>query len=184
MDFTRLNEGEKIAGVSGILLFGVMVIFNWFGVEASGRVGGFALSFSGESRNAFGSYGFIDIVLLITCIAAVGLALLAASKGDIALPVAASAIVAGLGILSVVLIVISIISPPSFLDVSGGGIDFDYTRKVGVWLGLIASAAVTVGGYLAMQAHATSVGAQAEHWRGEVPGERPDAGPPPPPSSP
>ena len=66
------------------------------------------------SRNAWGSYGFIDIVLFITVAAAIGLALISASQTEVGLPVAASAIVAGLGILSVVLIIISIISPPDF----------------------------------------------------------------------
>ena len=179
MDFTRLNQGEKIAGVSGILLFLIMIIFDWFGVKFTGGVAGFTGSVSGESRNAFGSYGFIDIVLLITCLASVGLTLAAASQGELTFRVAASGIVAGLGILSIVLIIISIISPPSFLGVSGSGID--YTRKVGVWLGLIASAAVAVGGYLAMQAHWTSVGAQAETFRGEGPEEGPSADPPQPP---
>ena len=33
MDFTRLSQGEKIAGVSGILLILFMFIFDWFGLK-------------------------------------------------------------------------------------------------------------------------------------------------------
>ena len=177
MDFTRLNQGEKVAGVSGILLILIMFIFKWFGLKFSGGAGAFAVSVEG-SRNAWGSYGFIDIVLFITALAAIGLALLAASEGDVGLPVAASAIVAGLGLLSVVLVIISIISPPDFgVDVSGVGID--HTRKLGVWLGLIASAAVALGGYLAMQEEGTSFGDEAGRFGGGDVG----AGSPPPPSS-
>jgi hypothetical protein len=182
MDFTRLNQGEKVAGVSGILLILIMFIFKWFGLKFTGGAGAFAVSVEG-SRNAWGSYGFIDIVLFITALAAIGLALLAASEGDVGLPVAASAIVAGLGILSVVLIIISIISPPDFgADLSGTGID--HTRKIGVWLGLISAAAVAVGGYMAMQEEGTSFGDEAGRF-----GDSSDAGtgappPPPPPSSP
>jgi hypothetical protein len=179
MDFTRLTQGEKIAAVSGVALFLIMIIFEWFGVEASGAFGGISASVDLDSRKAFGAYGFIDIVLLITVAAAIGLALISASQTEVGLPVAASAIVAGLGILSVVLIVISIISPPEFLDVSGDGID--YTLKPGVWLGLIAAIGVAYGGWRAMQEEGTSFG---EGDRFGSPDEGPGAAPPPPPPAP
>jgi hypothetical protein len=179
LDFTRLSQGEKVAGVSGILLILIMFIFKWFGLEVSGSTGGFAFS-AGGSENAWGSYGFIDIVLFITVAAAIGLALISASQTDVGLPVAAGAIVAGLGVLSVVLIVISIISPPDFgVELEGTGID--QTRKIGVWLGLIAAIGVAYGGWRAMQEEGTSFGDQVDRSSG------PDAGagtpPPPPPSS-
>jgi hypothetical protein len=178
LELTRLNQGEKVAGISGVALFLIMIIFKWFGLKASAGIPG-GPSFSAEiTRNAFGSYGFIDIVLFVTVIAAVGLALIKASDTDVSLPVAASAIVAGLGIISVVLIIISIISPPDFGGVSGSGID--NTRKIGVFLGLIAAAAVAYGGYLAMQEEGTTFGDQADRLR-DRPGGGPGAGPPPPP---
>ena len=65
MDFTRLSQGEKVAGVSGILLILFMFVFKWFGLKVSGGAGAFAVSVEG-SQNAWGSYGFIDIVLFIT----------------------------------------------------------------------------------------------------------------------
>jgi hypothetical protein len=172
MDLTRLTQGEKIAGVSGIALILIMFIFKWFGLEA-GTVFGHAE----VTRNAWGSYGFIDIVLFITVVAAVGLAVIKASEAEAGLPVAAGAIVAGLGILSVVLIIISIISPPDFGagDISG----IDHTRKIGVWLGLIAAIGVAYGGWRTMQEEGTSFGAEADRFRG-APDER-SAGPPPPP---
>ncbi len=179
MDLTRLTQGEKIAGVSGIALILIMFIFKWFGLKAG--VGGFTVE---GSRNAWGSYGFIDIVLFITGVAAVGLAALAASETETGLPVAAGAIVAGLGALSVLLIIISLISPPDFgADLSGTGID--HTRKIGVWLGLIAAIGVAYGGWRAMQEEGTSFGGEADRFRG-APGEGPGAGPPsaPPPPPP
>jgi len=177
MDLNRLTQGEKIAGGSGIALILIMFIFKWFGLKAG--VGGFA--FEG-SRNAWGSYGFIDIVLFITVVAAVGLAALKASDADVGLPVAASAVVAGLGVLSVVLIIISIISPPDFgADLSGTGID--HTRKIGVWLGLIAAIGVAYGGWRAMQEEGTSYGGEADRFRAP-PDQGSSAGPPPPPPPP
>jgi hypothetical protein len=187
MDFTRLNQGEKIAGISGVALILIMFIFKWFGLKAG--IGGFEVE---GSRNAWGSYGFTDVVLFLTALAAIGLALLAASDSDVGLPVAASAIVTGLGVLSVILIIISLISPPDFgANLSGTGID--HTRKIGAWLGLIAAAALTVGGYLAMQEEGTSFGGEADRFRGggtgtggtgtPPPGPGGTGGPPPPPPS-
>jgi len=186
MDFTVLNRGEKIAGVAGILLILIMFIFDWFGLGISGTVQGF--SFPEVTSNAWGSYGFTDIVLFLTALAAIALALTAASEAEVGLPVALSAIVTALGILSLILVVISIVSPPDFgaPDVSG----LDHSRKIGVWLGLIAVAAVTFGGFLAMQEEGTSFAGEADRFRGGGtgtgaggPGAGPPA-PPPPPSSP
>jgi hypothetical protein len=150
MDLTRLNRGEKVAGAAGALLILIMFIFPWFGTGAFD-------SLPEGTRNGWHSYGFTKIVLLITGLAAVGLALVKGSNTEINLPVLASAVVAGLGIISVILIVISVISPPD-LGVHG----FAHTRKIGVWLGLIAASAVTVGGWLAMQEERISFGSQAE----------------------
>ncbi len=36
MDLNRLTQGEKIAGVSAILLF-IFMFFDWYGVSISGR---------------------------------------------------------------------------------------------------------------------------------------------------
>ena len=38
MDVNKLNTGEKIAGVSAVLLF-IFMFFDWFGVEISGESG-------------------------------------------------------------------------------------------------------------------------------------------------
>src|SRR5256885_13689461 len=103
MDLTRLTQGEKIAGVSGIALILIMFIFDWYGVEVGGQ------SVPGSGVNAWEAFSFVDIVLFITGVAAVGLVLIRASETDVGLPVATSAVVAGLGILSVILILYRII---------------------------------------------------------------------------
>ncbi|TMK75069.1 MAG: hypothetical protein E6G49_02210 [Actinobacteria bacterium] len=159
-----------------------MFIFDWFGLKFTGAAGSLGSVSVEGGRNAWGSYGFTDIVLFITALAAIGLALLAASDVEVGLPVALSAIVTALGILSLILVIISIISPPDFgLNVSGTGIDHE--RKIGVWLGFLAVAAVTVGGYLAMQEEGTSLGSEVDRFRGGGTGG-PGAGPSPPSPSP
>jgi hypothetical protein len=184
MDFAVLNRGEKIAGVAGVLLILIMFIFDWFGLKFSGGVGAFGVSAEG-AKNAWGSYGFTDIVLFITGLAAIALAVIAASDSEVGLPVAMSAIVAALGVLSLILVVISVISPPDFgVNVSGSGIDHE--RKIGVWLGLLAVIGVTAGGFLAMQEEGTSFAGEADRFRGGPGGGAggPGAGPPPPPPPP
>ena len=95
MDFSVLNRGEKIAGVAGILLILIMFIFDWFGLKFTAG-GAFGISAEG-GRNAWGSYGITDIILFITALAAIALAVTAASDSEVGLPVAMSAIVAALG---------------------------------------------------------------------------------------
>src|SRR5690242_8620852 len=118
MDVNRLSQGEKIAGASGIALILIMFIFKWFSLSvSSGGLGGVP-GFSAEvSRNAWGSFGFIDIILFITALAAIALAYTSASGQTVSLPIALSAIVAGLGILCVVLVLFRIIDPPNFSGV-------------------------------------------------------------------
>ena len=109
MDFSVLNRGEKIAGVAGILLILIMFIFDWFGLKFTAS-GAFGISAEG-GRNAWGSYGFTDIILFITALAAIALAVTAASDSEVGLPVAMSAIVAALGVLSLVFVIISVDQP-------------------------------------------------------------------------
>lgn len=166
MDVNRLSAGEKIAGISGVALLLIMFIFKWFGLSANlGDFGGLGGSNAEVTRNAWGSFGFIDIVLFVTLGAAIALAAIAASESRLNMPVALSAIVAGLGILSVVLIVISLISPPNFsgIDLPNG---VDKTRKIGAFLGLIAAIGVAYGGYMAMQEEGTSFSDQADRVQG------------------
>jgi hypothetical protein len=159
MDIARLRRGELIAGASGLALF-IIMFFNWFGVEEFGI---------GVSFNAWESFDFIDLVLLLTVIVAVGLAVATAAARTVALPVAASAITAGLGIIATLLVLYRIIDPPEELG-----------REFGVWLGLIASAGVAAGGWLSMQEEGTTFGAAADQARDRF-GGRGGAPPPPPP---
>jgi quinol-cytochrome oxidoreductase complex cytochrome b subunit len=175
MDADRLRTGELIAAVSAVALF-IIMFLPWFGV---GGVAGEALEqaqdlgFAGEvdtSANAWESFDFIDLVLLVTIVVAVGLAAATMAAQTVALPVAASAITAGLGILSTLLIIYRIIDPPGDAD-----------RKFWVFLGLIAAAGIAYGGWRAMQEEGTSFGGEADRVRGR--GEPPPPPPPQPPSS-
>jgi hypothetical protein len=168
MDVSKLTQGEKIAGISGVLLLLIMFIFDWFSVEAAGGVGP---SFGG---NAWDTMELIRWILLLAALAAIALAIVGAQANEPNMPVALSAITAGLGILGVIFVIIRIISPPD----GGLGDLVDVNRSIGVFLGLIAVAGVAYGGWTAMQEEGTSFGDQADRLGGGG-GEAPPPPPPP-----
>jgi hypothetical protein len=165
----NLRTGEKIAGASGVALILIMFIFDWFTADV-----GFGIEFGG---NAWEVFDFIDIILLLAAIAGIALAVIAATQSQVDMPVAASALAAGLGGLATLLVIFRIISPPD----GGAGDLVDVSRSIGVFLGLIAAAGVTYGGWLAMQEEGTSFSGQADNLGGG--GDAPPPPPPPPPPS-
>lgn len=174
MDVSRLRTGEQIAGISGIALLLIMFILDWF----SYGEGPFS-----EGGNAWQTMEIIRFVILLAALAGIALAVLAATQSDLDMPVAMSAIAAGLGILATILILFRIISPPDFglgevADALGG--EFDVGRSIGVFLGLIAAAGVAYGGWRAMQDEGTSFGGQADRLQGRGGAEPPPPAAPPP----
>jgi hypothetical protein len=147
LDISKLNRGEQIAGIAGIVLLLSMWIFDWFSYSGAASVGGISVNVGSIGGDAWQVFGFIDIIIFLAAISGIGLALVAASSTEVNAPVALSAITAGLGILATILILFRIISPPD----QGFGDAVDVGRSFGVWLGLVASAAVAYGGWAAMQ---------------------------------
>jgi hypothetical protein len=174
MDLDKLNTGEKIAGVSAILLF-IFMFFDWFGVEVSGA-GAFSGTVPGAGGSAWDALDYIPIVLVITIAAALGLAALRLTDSSYEPPIPASTVVAVLGAVSVVLILFRIVDPPSFG--SFGGVSVDATLEVGIFLGLISAAGIAYGGYSAMREEGITFGDAADHLGG---GGHGGGTPPPPP---
>ena len=177
----RLSTGEKIAGGSAVLLF-IFMFFDWFKVDVSGGNGLFSLSIGGNAWEAFST---IDIILMIVILAAVAVAVIRISDAVFEPPFSLNAAVAILGGIAVLLILYRIIDPPG--DTSGvPGVDIN--PAVGIFLGLIAAAGITYGGYRAMQEEGTSFGEIGEGFSsrgaGTPPQQPPAATPPPPPPPP
>ena len=109
MDVDKLSTGEKIAGVSAVLLF-IFMFFDWFGVEVSGAAGlhrrPAPVAAPGTRSTSSRSSS------LITIVAAIGVAALRLSDSDFEPPVSINAVVAVLGGLSVLLILFRIVDPP------------------------------------------------------------------------
>jgi purine-cytosine permease-like protein len=170
VDTSRISFGEMVAAVSGLLLF-IFMFVGWYGVE----------DVSG-SANAWESFSFIDILLFLAAVVAVSIAVLRAADAMPAeLPAPPGLIVAGAGALAVLLILFRLIATPDF-DVLG--VDVDTTRKIGVFLGLLAAAGIAYGGYMAMNERASGAAPPAGPAGGTAPppgGTTPPSGGEPPP---
>ena len=175
MDLDKLNTGEKVAGVSAVLLF-ISMFFDWFGVEVSGS-GGFSQTVPDAGGSAWDALDFIPIVLVVTIVVALINVFLRLSDSDYEPPVSMNVAVAVLGGLSVLLILFRIIDPPSFG--SFGGVSVDGTLEIGIFLGLITAAGIAYGGYRGMQEEGSTFSGTADKLSGGGPG----AGSPPPPSA-
>jgi hypothetical protein len=179
MDADRLGRGEQIAGICAALLF-IVMFFNWFEIPGADQAESLGVEVD-LGVNAFEAYDFTDLILLVTIVVAVGGAIATLMARDVALPVAASAITAGLGILSFVFVGFSIINTPSE---GAFGVDVDFDRSWGVFVGLVLTAGIAYGGWMSMQEEGTSFGDQVDRAQGggDAPPPPPPAAPPPPPS--
>jgi hypothetical protein len=183
MDVNRLSDGEKIAGISAVLLF-IFMFFDWFGVKVSSS-GISAQSVGGG--NAWDALDVIPIFLILAIIAVIAMVVVRANDSQITLPVPLSAIATVLSGLGLLLILYRIIDPPG-ADSSFSGIEVDVTRKLGVYISFLAAAAMTYGSWRAMQEEGTSFQDAADSLGGgSGPGtgaggtaDDPYAAPPPP----
>jgi hypothetical protein len=163
MDLNRLTLGDKIMGVSGILLF-IFSFFKWLGYD----YGPFSVSASAWSFTLC----WLAVILGVLCVAYVVLKALDVKLPDLG-SVSWGQVILVIAALAFLLILIKLIAGPSTggVDISGTGIS--KSRKIGIFLGLISSAGLVAGAFLNARDS------------GELPGslggkKRGDATPPPP----
>lgn len=163
MDLNKLSTGDKVIGVSGILLF-IFSFFKWLGFS----YGPFSAS---ESAWSF-TLCWIAVVLGILMVAYV----VAVKLMDVSLPdlgsVSWAQVLLGVAAVAFVFILIKVIAGPSTHGVDIGRFGVSKSRKIGIFLGLIASAGLVAGAYLNAQE------------AGELPGKSRGTTPPPPPPPP
>jgi hypothetical protein len=153
-DRNRLSTGELIAGIAGFVLL-IDLWFKWYGVKVS--AGGALNNFNiGVSANAWESFGFIDILLFLVALIAIGVAVLRGLDRLPDMPFPPATLLFGAGAFALLLILYRTIDTP--VDTHGvNGIDV--TRKFGLWLGLLSAAAITYGGWRAAQESGAPIGA-------------------------
>jgi hypothetical protein len=147
MDLGKLSNGEKIAGVSAILLFFFMS-FDWFGSKDSGELRLFSVG-----RSPWEALDYIPIALVLAIVATLGVVALRSTDIAYEPPVAANAVVAILGAVSVLLILFRIVDPPSFgsLRDTFGTVPIEGTVQFPIFLALASAVGIAFGGYLAMR---------------------------------
>jgi hypothetical protein len=162
MDTSKLSLGDQIAAASGIALLVVMFL-PWYGASVSSNLGG-GISVS-DTANAWQVFSFIDILLFLIAVVAIGVPVARATDS---LPddVPGALILLGAGALGLLLVLYRIIDVPGPDLPSFAGVNVDFSRKIGIFLGLIATAGVTYGGWRANE---------------ESPVSTPASVPPPPP---
>jgi uncharacterized membrane protein YhaH (DUF805 family) len=180
VEVDKLSTGEKISAVSAALLF-IFMFFDWFTVEASGGSGLFSASAGGSAWDAL---EYIPIFLVITIVAAIGVAVIRLTDTPFETAISVNSVVAVLGGVSFLLILYRIVDTPG-----GGtipGVSVDVSPTVGIFLGLIAAAGIAYGGYRAMQEEGSSFADVGDRLSGGGAPRQPSraATPPPPPPVP
>ncbi len=145
MDTSKVGVGEMIAGISALALF-IFMFLPWYGIDA---VGGFGVSDLGGDLSAWEAFSFIDILLFLAAVAVIGVVLASAAGSDVDLPAPTGQIIAIAGGVALALVLFRLIFAPD-LDTGGFEVDVDLGRKFGIFLGLIAAAGMTYGGWRAM----------------------------------
>jgi hypothetical protein len=173
MDFGKLRRGELVAAVGGILLLIALFFVDWYSREAVTVITG-----GSTGVNAWDDLGFFgaiaNLVILAAAVAAIALAVLKATSRTIALPVAASAITAALGIAAVIMVLLRMAfqpGPNALTDI-----------KFGIVLALIACLIVAYGGWDAMKEEGTTFDSARDQLQSRYtrrPAPEPRAGPAP-----
>jgi hypothetical protein len=139
VDTSKLSVGDQIAAVSGVVLL-ISLFLPWYGIEVNiaGLGGGSA------TASAWEALDLIDILLFLAALVAIGVPV-AKATGTLPAEVPGPLLVVVAGGLAVLLVLFRIVDLPT--PDLGGGIDF--SRKWGIFLGLIAAIGVAYGGWRA-----------------------------------
>jgi hypothetical protein len=166
-DISRLRRSDQIIGGSAIAFFIFLFFFKWYGV--SSNVSSFAGVNVNISKSGWSVFTNSRWIWLLTIIVAIGAVVVVAGQLKLETPVKPSVIIAGLGALSTITILYRIIHHPT-ASASVGNFHASAGIKIGIWLGLIAAAGVTYGGYLAMADEGTSLADVREQASGAIGG--------------
>jgi hypothetical protein len=175
MDTTKLRLGEVVAGVSAVLLF-IVMFFHWYGVKIN--TSAFGIKVTGVESPGFSAwkvYSYTDLLLLLLIILALGMVFLSATQRSTALPISLNVIVAGFGGIMTLIVLYRLINQPGPNDL--------VTVKFWAYVGLLLTAGVAVGAFLAMREEGTSFGDAAQRVGGATGGGSAPASRPPQPAT-
>ena len=142
MDTSKLSVGDQVAAVSGIVLLVVMFL-PWYGVEVN--VAGLSAS---TSVTAWEAMSFIDILLFLVALVAIGVPVARAS-GSLPDDTPASLLLLTAGGIGLLLALYRLIDIPTPDIPAAAESSVDFGRKIGLFLGVLATAGITYGGWRA-----------------------------------
>jgi hypothetical protein len=127
----------------------VVMFLPWFSENAPVEVPGVKpFDVTQETHNAWQSLGLIDVLLLLVVLLALSVAV-AHAMGAVPDDPVVQLVVTAAGLLAVVLILYRLVDPPAPTIELGIG-QADVGRRIGLLLGLVAAAGISLGGYLAL----------------------------------
>jgi hypothetical protein len=154
MDPNRLTTGEKILGVSGLLLFILSFLKMWAKIEVNtkglGDLGG--LGDASQKFSGWDAYGFLVKLGFILALVAVVLVVARAAMANLTLPFPLGLVYLGIGGLTFLLMLLALLVGP---DESGSGTFFgvsvEISRGIGLFVGTLLAAAMAAGAWLHYQ---------------------------------
>ena len=153
MNLNRVRGGELVAAVGGLVLLISLLFLDWYGIGISLEtpIGDFSAGGDFGAWDRQGAIGTLaNLVILAAAVAALGLALLTASARTVALPVAASAVTAALGVAACIMIIGRMLFQPG----PNSLVDLEF----GIYLALAGAVIIAYGGWQGMQEEGTSFG--------------------------
>lgn len=147
MDINKLTAGDRVIVVSGIVLF-IFSFFSWFTAEIedieldSGNAWDFTLPLIAVL------IGIAMVVLVVLKLAGVELGNPGSTTWGLILLIA--------GVVCFALVLIKFIAGVDVPEVLGEEVDIE--RKIGIFVGLVASAGLAIGGWLSYQQERGAIG--------------------------
>jgi hypothetical protein len=142
MDTSKLSVGDQIAALSGAVLL-IVLFLPWYGVDVN--VAGFSAS---ESVNAWEAMSFIDILLFLVALVAIGVPV-AKATGTLPEDIPGGMLVLAAGGIGLLLVLFRLIDIPAPDVPAAAESSVDFGRKIGLFLGVLAAAGITYGGWRA-----------------------------------
>lgn len=141
MNPRRLRIGEWVTGTAGVALLGVMFL-DWY--EAGDA-----------AASAWEAFSVLDVLLVMVALMAIAVAVMAAAHDTPAVSLALASLLLLVGLIATIVLIVRALVPP---DVGGA----DSSLAAGGWLGLAATALVTVGALASMRDERFPRGARIE----------------------
>ncbi len=145
---TRLRRGEWIAGAGAVLLLAFMFLLDWYGVKQTLAPTASTLTPS-TSFNAWNGLTHLRWLMLLTIVLALLLVYFQGTRRAPAIPVTLSMFVTVIGGLNLLLLIYRVL-----INQPGSG--DQVSTKLGAYLGLLAAAAITYGGFKSMRTEGIS----------------------------